>query len=166
MRRVPRDRHSRLEPLTLVGLVLHCDSYWYRLQALEPRGRLEVRALLAAMERRAALGTVALKIDIQRKRGGAVITARGCYRLHHPRQARTGDFDGGPWTLRAGTLIAPGPAVAGIIAVGVLIAALPVLAFAFHKLRWLAYSFDTVTTLWDRIYGRSRVKPDWRHAQV
>ena len=62
---IARHRDARLEQLALVGLILDRDSHRDRLQALEARGRLEMRALLAAMQRRAALGTLALPIHIR-----------------------------------------------------------------------------------------------------
>ena len=90
-----------LEQLALVGLILDRDSHRDRLQALKARGRLEIRALLAAVQRDAALGTVAAEVDARAQRRGAVEAARGRHRLHQPRQARTGDVQGGTWTLRA-----------------------------------------------------------------
>ena len=49
---------------------------------------------------------------------------------------RTGDVDGRAWTLGLGTLLAPWPVVEKS-RLRVLIAVLPVLAFAFHKLHCL-----------------------------
>src|ERR1043166_3053754 len=49
VRRIARDGDARLEQLAFVGLVFHRDPHRNRLQALEPRRRLEMRALLAAM---------------------------------------------------------------------------------------------------------------------
>ena len=133
VRRIARHGDAQLEQLAFVGLVFHRDPHRNRLQALEPRRRLEMRALLAAMQRRAALGTVPSEIDVARKRGGTVKATRRRYALYHPRQARPGNVNRRAWTLRAWTLFAALPAVSGIIAAGVLIAALPVLTFAFYK---------------------------------
>src|SRR5258708_6454748 len=61
---VARDGHARLEQLALVGLVLQHDPYWDRLEALKARRRLEVRALLAAVERGVALRAVAFPVNV------------------------------------------------------------------------------------------------------
>ena len=55
---------ARLKQIAFVGLILHRNPHRHRLQALEAGGRLEVRALFAAVQRRAAFGTLALPIDI------------------------------------------------------------------------------------------------------
>jgi len=53
--------NARLEQLAFIGLVLGRDSHRHRLQALKPCGRLEIRALLAAMERGPDLGQFPVK---------------------------------------------------------------------------------------------------------
>jgi hypothetical protein len=91
LNRIARDRHPRLEQLTLIRLILHRDPYRDGLEALKSRGRLEVRALLAAVERSPAFGTRAPKIDVSRQSRGAIkATGRG-HRLHEAREPRTGN---------------------------------------------------------------------------
>ena len=132
-RPIARYRYARIEEFALIRRIFGRDSRGDRFQTLEARRRLEMRALLAAMQSRSALRTIRPPIQIRRERGGAVITARGRYRLHHPRQTRTGYIDGWTWTLGTRALLAPGSA-SGKFAAGVLIAALPVLSFAFHTI--------------------------------
>lgn len=135
MDRFARHGETRLEQRTFVGLVLRGDSYRYRFQALEPRGRLKIRALLAAVQGRAAFGAFAFEIDIGKKRGGAVETSCRGHRLHHARKPRSGDVEGRAGTLGLGAILSPWP-VGEIAAAGVLVAVLTVLTFAFHKLHW------------------------------
>jgi len=66
-----RHRDARPEQLAFVGLILEHDPYGDGFQALKASGRLEIRALLAAMQRGAALGTVAAKVDARAQRRGA-----------------------------------------------------------------------------------------------
>src|SRR5258708_30865991 len=61
---IARDSHTRLEQLALVGLVLRHDPYGDRLEALKARRRLEVRALLAAVERGVALRAVTFPVNV------------------------------------------------------------------------------------------------------
>ena len=108
MRGVACHGETRLEQRALIRLVLLGNASRDRLQALEPRGRFEVRALLAAMQGSTALRAGTLKIDV-RKKGGGAVEAAGCrYRLHQPRQTRPCDIDRWPRTLRLGALIALG----------------------------------------------------------
>ena len=148
MRRIPSDGDARLEQIAVVGLVLRRNAYRYWFQALEARRGLEVRALLTTMQRGSALRTISPPIDVGGQRRRAVVAARRRHRLYHPRQPRTGDIDRRTWTLRTRALLAPRSAVSGILAARVHIAALPVLAIAFHILvtEAGAYSFtETVT---------------------
>ena len=126
-------RETRLEQRTLIGLVLHRDAYRYRLQALETSGRLKIRALLAAVQSRAALRAFAFEVDIGKKRGGAIETSCRRHRLHHARKPRAGDIDGRAWTLGAWAFLAPFAFVGKIAAARVLVAVLTVLTFAFHS---------------------------------
>jgi len=135
MHRFARYGEARLEERTLVGLVLHRDPYRYWFQALEARGRLKIRTLLAAVQSDAALGAFTFEIDIGEEGGGAIETSCRRYRLHHARKPRSGNIDGRAWTLGLGALITPLP-VGKITAARVLIAVLTVLSFAFHKLHW------------------------------
>src|SRR5436190_18829087 len=80
--RVARDGHAGLEKLALVRLVLHNDPYWDRLEALEACGRLKVSALLAAMERGAALWAIGFPVNAFGQCRSAVVTARGRYVLN------------------------------------------------------------------------------------
>src|SRR5579872_1723510 len=63
-RRIPGDGHTRLEKPTLIRLILARDASSDRLEALEPGGRFEMRALLATMKRCGALRTVALPFNV------------------------------------------------------------------------------------------------------
>ena len=132
-RRVACDRYARLEQWAFISLILDGNPHRYRLQTLEASRGLKIDALLAAVQSDSALGTIPAPVQIARKRGRAVVAARGRDGLHHPRQARTSDVYRRSWTLRTRALIALWSAVSGIIAAGVHIAALPVFAFAFHK---------------------------------
>ena len=134
MHRFARYSEARLEQCTLVGLVLHRDSYRYWFQALEARGGLKIRTLLAAVQSHAALRAFAFEIDIGKKGGGAVEASCRRYRLHHARKPRSGDVERRAWTLGLRSLVAPLPIVGKITAARVLIAVLTVLSFAFHKL--------------------------------
>ena len=80
--RIARDGDTRLEQLTSVGLILYGDPYWYRLEALKAGGGFKVRALLAAVQRHPALGTIAAEVDVGRQRRRAIEAAGRCHRLH------------------------------------------------------------------------------------
>src|ERR1700674_211847 len=103
MSRISRHCDTRFEELAGVGLVLRRNSHWHRLQALEPRRGLKMRALLATMQGGRALRTVPLKVDIGRQRGRATVAAGRRDRLHHPRQPRTSYINRRAWTLRTRT---------------------------------------------------------------
>jgi hypothetical protein len=64
MRGVASYGYARLKEFTFIRRVLWRDPDGNRFQTLEPRGRLEVGALLAAVQRYAALGTVTTPIDV------------------------------------------------------------------------------------------------------
>lgn len=133
-RRIPGHGYARLKKFALVGLILHRDPHWYRLQTLEARGRLKVRALFAAMQRRPTFGTFSLPIDIRRKRGGAIKTARGHYVLEQPGKPRAGDVDRRPGTRRLGPV---GELAVSRPAIGVHVAPLSVLTVVVHVLNRL-----------------------------
>jgi len=126
---VARHGHARLKQLAVVRLVFHRDPYRYRLQALEASGRLKVRALLAAMERRPAFGTLALPIDIGSELGGTIKTASRHYVLEQPGQARASDVNRRPGTGRLGPV---GKRAVSGPTVGVHVAPLSVLTVVVH----------------------------------
>jgi hypothetical protein len=143
MRGISGYRHTSLEQLAGIGLILRGDALGNRLQALEARGRLKERALLAAMQRDSALGTVGREIRPRHQHGRAVETAGGRHCLHHPRQSRTGHIQGGAWTLRGARAILP-PGPGKVIAAGVHVAALLIFTVvAFHRF-WLALLYICV----------------------
>ncbi len=88
-----------------------------------------MRALFAAVQRRTALGTFALPIDIGRERRGAVKTASRHYVLEQPGKARAGDVDGRPG---AGGLRPVGELALSGSTVGVHVAPLSVLTVVVH----------------------------------
>lgn len=127
---VPRNRYPRAEQLAFVDLILNRYPRRNGPQALEPRGRLKVGALFAAMQRRGAFRTIPLEIRPGRQCRGAVVTARCRHALHQPRQTRTRRVLQSPWTLRR-----PGPVISILsarLAVRVLVPVLPVLAIVIH----------------------------------
>ncbi len=83
---VARYRHPSLEHPTLVRLILVRDPRGHWLEALEPSGGFEVRTLLAAVQRRSALGARRAEIHAFGERGGAVPTPRRGHGLNHSRQ--------------------------------------------------------------------------------
>src|SRR5262249_18326228 len=150
-RRIARNRDPGLEQRAFVGLVLHRDPYRYRFEALESGGRLEICALFTAMQGSMAFWTLGRKIPVGRQRGGAVETAGRCYRLHQPRQPRSGDIDRGPRTLGPGPVIAPGVVILREVATGFLIAALAVLTVAFHSIAgWHSFCGCSLTLIGDQ----------------
>ncbi len=106
-RGIARHCYTRLKEITFVGRVLGRNAHRHGLQTLEARGRLEIRALLAAMQSHAALGTGAFEICVRSQRRGAVVTSGRRHRLHQPREARTRYVDGRTGTLRPRTIIPP-----------------------------------------------------------
>ena len=60
------DGDARLEQLALVKLVLHGYSYRDRLQTLEARRWLEMRALLATVQSGVAFRAIAVPVDVVR----------------------------------------------------------------------------------------------------
>jgi len=133
MSHVARHGNARLEELAFISLVLRGDAYRNRLQALEARGWFEIRTLFAAVQRHSALGTL-LEVEPFAQHGGTVVTSRSGHRLHHAGKPRAGDIQGGTGTLRPRTVFAIKCSVAGLRTVGVVIAPLPVLAIAFHRM--------------------------------
>ena len=126
---VPGHGDARLKKLAFVGLILHRDAYWYRLQTLEASGRLKVRALLAAMQRCSTFRTLALPIDIGRERRRAIKTPCRHDVLEQPGEARAGDVDRRPGTGGFGPVgkrPLPAPAI------GVHVAPLSVLTVVVH----------------------------------
>src|ERR1022692_3802714 len=81
--------NARRKQGTLVGLVLQRDARRNRLQALKSRGRLEMGALLAAMQRGVTFRTVAVPIDPVRQLRGTTETASCGHCLYEAWQART-----------------------------------------------------------------------------
>ena len=132
-RGVARHGDARPEERALIRLILGSDAHRDRLQALEARRRLEIGALLAAVQCHAALRAVSAEVDVRRERRRAVEAARRRHGLDQPGEARTGHVNGRPGTLRAGTLIAPAFLSLMMFAAGILVAALPVLHFAVHR---------------------------------
>jgi len=128
---VSRHGYARLEQRTLVGFVLHGDAHRDRLQALEARRGIEVRALLAAVQRGAAFRAVAAVIGSVGKLRGAVVATGGGHGLDQAGKPRAGYIDG-----RTGARL-PGPVVAislgsVVRAVGVLVAPLFISAITIH----------------------------------
>jgi hypothetical protein len=101
---------------------------------LKPCGGLKAGALLAAMQSNAAFGTISPIIRTRAECRGTVVTARGCHRLYQARQSGASDVKRGAGTLRPGAFVTPRARLRGITA-GVLIAVLPILAIAFHKMQ-------------------------------
>ncbi len=92
--RLPRHGDAGRKQIAQIRLVLQRNANGDRLIALEARGGLEVRALLAAMERRSAFGALAIERSrVREQRRRAVVTARGCHCLNEARQARSGDIE-------------------------------------------------------------------------
>src|ERR1700678_2309681 len=81
--------YARGEQRAVVSLILRGDPDWNRLEALEPGAGLEVRALLATMQLRIALGASAGEVDAWGQRGGAIETSRRSHVLHQARQPGT-----------------------------------------------------------------------------
>src|SRR5208283_1745950 len=112
----------------LVGLVLQRDARRDGLQALEPRGRLEMRTLLAAVQLGIALRTIPREGNPLRQGRAAIETTRRRHVLHQPRQPRAGDVDGRPGAWRLRPVLAKGIGIALRIHVPML----SVLAIAIH----------------------------------
>src|SRR6202042_243133 len=86
---------ARFKERALVGLILDGDSRWNRLQALKARGRFEIGTLLTAVQSGAALGTLAFPIHAGRQSGRTAKTASRDDVLQKPREAGSGDVNGG-----------------------------------------------------------------------
>jgi hypothetical protein len=95
---------------------------------LEPRRRLEVRALFAAVQFRIALWTVLCKICAGRQGSRAIETARRRNMLHQSRETRSGHVQGRTRTLGFWTVFA----IRLVIAIRVHVPVLPVFAVAIH----------------------------------
>jgi hypothetical protein len=91
MRHIAGHCDARLEQLAFISLVFDRDPHRDRFQALKARRRLEVSALLAAMQSRSALGTLPFEVDPFAQQRRAAVASGSRHRLHHARQARTGD---------------------------------------------------------------------------
>ena len=133
--RIASDRDARLEQIAFVCLIFCGNSHRNWFHALKSRGRLKIRALLAAMQGRVAFGTGSAKIGIRRERRRTVVAPGRGHCLNHARQTGTGYVDRRPGALLARAVIAPAATLpAGMLTMAVaLIAVLFVLAIAFHK---------------------------------
>jgi hypothetical protein len=128
-RAVPRHGDPRRERTAVVVLVLGGNANQNRLEALETGGGLEVRALLATVQRYVALRAVAREIDPFGEGRGAVITAGRSYVLDQTRQTGAGNVQGRAWPLGLGAVIA---AKAFGILICIHVTVLSVLAIAVH----------------------------------
>jgi hypothetical protein len=131
---VARHRNARLEQFAFIGLVFDGDAHRNRLQALKARGWLKVSALLAAVQGRSTLWTRRFKVEPFGQQSGAVVASRSGDRLNHPRQSGAGNIQRWAGTWRARTLISLKSPVLGLWTVGVIVAPLPVLAVALHRM--------------------------------
>ncbi len=127
---------ARLKQRAFIGLIFRRDPHRHRLHALEARGRLEIGALLAAMQGDAALGAFAGEIGVREQWRGTVVTARGRHRLHQTWKPGAGDVDRRPRALRPRPIVVP-IVMSSRFAVRFVITALLVLAFAVHKISGL-----------------------------
>jgi hypothetical protein len=71
---IARDGNARLEELAFISLVFAGDPRGDGLQALKARGWLEVRTLLAAMQRGSTLGAL-LEVERFGQQGGAAVAS-------------------------------------------------------------------------------------------
>ncbi len=131
---IPGDRDAWAEQFALIRLVLHRDARRNRLQALEPRGRLEMRALLAAMQRRGAFRTGRFEVGSNRQRRRAIETARSGDGLYQSGKARTCDINRWPRALRLGPVLSGTVSISvrAAVAIGLLIAALFIFTITVH----------------------------------
>ena len=134
---IPRGRgiaghgDARLEQFALVRLVLHGDAHWDRLQALKTGGRLEVGALLAAMQGCSAFRAGTLPLHIGRQGGGAAETSCRNHVLQKARKARPRDIDRRPGARRFPAIFS---ARTSGFAIRILVAALSILTVVVHLL--------------------------------
>ena len=119
--------HARREELAGICLVFDGDALRNRLQALEARGRIEVHALFAAMQRRPAFRAVSLEIYVGRQSDRAVKASRSNHVLDQAGKLRSGDIDG-----RARALLLRLVEARVGSAVRILISVLPVFAISVH----------------------------------
>jgi len=124
------DGNTRLEKFALVGLIFGGNADWYWFCALEAFRRIEVGALLAAMQGCVALWAIPLKISPRRQRRRAIVTARSPDSFHQPRQTWSRHVDRQPWTGLARALLAL--STLGFIPVTIHIAALSVFSIVIH----------------------------------
>ena len=158
---ITRHRYAGPEQGAIVRLVLRRDACWDGFGALEPRGRLEVGALLAAVERCVALRALNREVGTGWKLGRAIEATRRRYRLHQPRQTRSGNVDGWPGARRPRAFLTPGIVAIGeltvVVAAGFLVAALLVLTVAFHKVAGWHSFVNVARTGWRSvIFGYER----------
>src|SRR5581483_7921892 len=114
----PFHRHFQCEKRAVVGGILASDAGGNGLAAFESRGGIEVRALLAGVQCRAALGTASRGIRHGGQYGAALGAARNRARSGHVERPRAKRFR--PWF---GACLP-----ARLLAAAVHVAALPVLA--------------------------------------
>jgi hypothetical protein len=126
---IARHCNSRLKQRTFIGLVLNRDSRRNRFQALKTGGWLEIRALLAAVQRGAALGTLAFPIHARWQRSGTTETAGRHYVLQEPWKAGSGNVDWRTRTARFRPLSKR--AIPGLVA-GIHVSALFVFTVVVH----------------------------------
>src|SRR5581483_421163 len=122
-------RHTRLEQLTLIGLIFDRNAHGHRLQALKARRRLKMSALLAAVQRSPAFGTLPLPIRVGRKRRGTVKTTSGYDVLKQTGQAGARDVQR---KLGAGGFRPVARAAFPGVALGIHITALSVFTVVVH----------------------------------
>jgi hypothetical protein len=119
---------------TLVDKVLARDASRDGLQTLKASGRFEMRALLAAVQRRIAFRAIRFEIDTRGQRGGAVEAPGRRHGLHQAREAGACDVDGGPWPLLAWLLLLLLRITAPVLRVaGLVVATLSILTISVHE---------------------------------
>jgi hypothetical protein len=125
---VARHGDSCPEKRTFVSLIFIGNTHRYRFQALETGGRLEVRALLAAVQRHVAFRARTRKVSSRGKRRRAIKTAGGGDVLHQAREAGAGYVDGRAGALGFRTVR---PRTSGL-AVVIHVSVLSILAITVH----------------------------------
>jgi hypothetical protein len=120
--------HSWREQTALIPRVLHRDTFRDGLQTLEARGWLKMRALLTAMQRRAALRAVSSKVRVSRQGHRATVTARSDHTLNEARELWACDVEGWSWALLLGAV---GPI--RVISFGLLVPPLFISAISVHR---------------------------------
>src|ERR1700722_2736508 len=134
------DRHPEFIERTVVLRVLLRDAYQNRLRALKLPPGVEIRTLFAAMQRRLASWTFAVRIESGHQSRAATGATPAHHRPHHARSPRPHRVLLGPWLAARRPVRSIRSVPLFVLRIAVAVTALPILSFHGASCRFLIFS--------------------------